>query len=81
MTPDRSPDSPAPAATGPGTPAPRSTLAALQQELVQLVADLDARYWRSYHERADDPYRKVRTARALGGAGNFGGGRLDDAGS
>lgn len=71
MTPDRSPDAPA-------RPPRRSTLEALQEELQRLIADLDARHWRSYHERHDDPFRAVRTARELGGAGNFGGGKLDD---
>lgn len=75
MTPDRAP---APDAPAPRQTAPRSRLAALQEELVRLVADLDSRHWQSYHERPDDPFREVRKARDLGGAGNFGGGNLDE---
>ncbi|HET8731839.1 MAG TPA: hypothetical protein VFM34_12120 [Moraxellaceae bacterium] len=73
MTPDQSPDAPAPRRQS-----PRSALAALQEEFMRLVADLDSRHWQSYHERSDDPFREVRKARDLGGAGNFGGGKLDD---
>lgn len=70
MTPDPSPET---TAAPPAKPPRRSALAALKLEIQRLVADLDARYRRSHREHSDDPFREVRTARSLGGAGNFGG--------
>lgn len=62
----------------PSTP-PRGTLvSALRREMARLVEALDARYRRQQGTaNADDPYRDVRTARHLGGAGNFGGAPVD----